>query len=304
MELITFGVAFVLSGIFIALPILFKDLFFHRRRLTRNRITGAYVPPLALSPAELSYVFNKYLKPKDVAATVIDLVQRGLLHVRKIEHRKYVFIGPQVSDSLKPHEKIIIKHVDPVHGTSVRQLLESHVSHPDERLSDTFVPKDVAMNNMVANYMVEQGYLRVSTLKQKTLYCARVFGVYVVALVWIPLVVSVLTSLSLSGAGDFSSLGDIAVLFVVATLLFIVPLVIATVLTVYFRSRWAGRVWAAGPKLARHWVQTVSYRQYTHLSENDRLEYRSERLEKASKKEILPYSVAFGFVSNWQNILH
>ena len=66
----------VLVGIIFVLPAaLFRKWYFYRRRLKRSMITAEYEAPLGLNPAEIGYLFDGKLREREVAATIIYLIQ-------------------------------------------------------------------------------------------------------------------------------------------------------------------------------------------------------------------------------------
>ena len=67
-------------------------------------ITVEYEPPADLLPAEIQYMLEVVEQPRVVAATIIDLVQRGFLHMKKKDNKKWLYAGPQVSSNLTAYE--------------------------------------------------------------------------------------------------------------------------------------------------------------------------------------------------------
>jgi len=93
---------FVLLAVFgfiVIMPMaVLRRWVFYRRRLKNQTITAEYEPPLGLNPAEIGYLFDGKLRELEVGATIIGLIQRGLLHIKKVDHKKKIFAGPKVEE--------------------------------------------------------------------------------------------------------------------------------------------------------------------------------------------------------------
>jgi len=122
-------------------------------------------------------------------------------------------------------------------------------------------------------------------------------------LVTIPLTISLLIGMLQSGASDFSEIVDSVVLIIVVCFVLTIPMLILSAYLVHLRGRWSGRKWIITSKLNRFWAQVVGFRQYVQLAGKGKLKFRTSHLKSVSSNDMLPYSVALGFVKDWREIV-
>jgi len=301
--LIPFVASSFLSLVIIVLPVLLKKWFFVRRRLKGSEITAEYLPPLGLSPAEISYLFNGEMHQRVVAATIINLIKRGILSAKKVEGKKRIFVGPRVDNSLKQHEKMLVVQADSENGISGDDLLNMPIVSGTKDTGGPGIDKALAMSQSIKNNLVELGYIRDNSTRQIIYRSTKLSAFLVLTLVWLPLAIAVFLSTVSKGSTTFADVGNFLVLSGIISVIFLVPMYIVSALLNIIRGRLIGREWLITRKFTRLWLQVIGFRQYVQLAEQNKLVYRTVKLEKSSKSEILPYAVALGFVKNWRNIV-
>ena len=295
----------VFVGLFIIIPSsLFRKWYFYRRRLKKNIITAEYEPPLGLNPAEIGYLFDGKLREQEVGAMIISLVQRGLLHVKKLDGKKLIFAGPRIDDSVKTYEKKLIDEADTVDGVSAEQLLGRFTTRTSiGKKTVTFGSKEFLFSRLVHEDLRKRHYIKGSFLMPFIYTSFKITLLLEFVLIVIPTgILYVLASLQ---TGTFNlEMTLTALMLALALCVFsLVPLFIASMILAIIRGRIIGRDWIITETLERLWPQLVGFRQYIQLVEADKLAFHSSNLETSSKNDILPYAVALGYVKNWRNII-
>jgi Predicted membrane protein (DUF2207) len=294
----------LIGGAMVVAPMAYlRRWIFYRRRLKKNVITAEYEPPLDLNPAEIGYLFDGKLREREVAATLIHLIQRGLLNVKKTEHGKRIFAGPRVDSNLKSYENKLITVADVPNGVDVSTILSSFKAMKSKENGVESASMIIVFTHMVHSDLASRQYVKNNAIKAFLLSSFRIMVMLQLLFIVIPLVgVAVFMTLN-RGTADLNELGTIAILIVVTVLFFAVPFYVASMLLCLLRGRIVGREWIITDKLERLWPQIVGYRQYVQLVENEKLEFQTEELKKIGKNDTLPYAVALGFVKNWRDLL-
>ncbi len=299
----------VLVGIvFVVPPALFRKAYFYRRRLKKNVITAEYEPPLGLNPAEIGYLFDGKLREREIAATIIHLVQRGYLHVKAVKNQKKIYAGPRIGDDLKTYEKKLIEQALSAgeEGASADQLLSRFMSYKykSKNLEVTSGPRELIFTQLVHSDLKRRQYVKGSMFKTFLLGAVKIgLGLQIIT-IFIPLTILWVAATASSGAADIKILLWMWFIGLMICIFFFFPFVVAGAVLNYLRGRIIGREWIITPKLSRLWPQIVGYRQYIKLVENDRLEFYSKEMKKISRNDTLPYAVALGFVKNWRDLLY
>jgi hypothetical protein len=298
-------VVLISIGLVIVVPTaLFRKWYFYRRRLKKRIITAEYEPPLGLNPAELGYMFDGKLGEREIAATIIDLIQRGCLHIKKTEHGTRIFAGPRVENNTKQYENKLIEEASVDDGVTGKDLLGRFIRTTNSSGSVTVsAPKAVVFSQMVHADLEFRGYVKGSLFWESIKGFLKINLLLHICLLYLPALAMLILYTFQTGSFDF---GIFAGVFFAAFGLAIateVPFFIAAVILQHARGRIIGREWIITEKLERLWPQIVGYRQYVKLVENERLEFQTEELAKMSKKETLAYAVALGFVKNWRKII-
>ena len=293
----------VLVGLFFVLPsALFRKWYFYRRRLKKSVITAEYEPPLGLNPAEIGYLFDGKLREREVGATIISLIQKGYLHLKKVNGKKMIFAGPRVSDSLKTYEKKLIHEADTVDGVSAAQLLSRFTTVKTLKYEGV-ASRELVFTQLVHADLHRRQYVKGEYLKYFLLASLKICLLLQIILIYLPLGSLYVLSTVKSGTADFALLGTLGLTGIVVSIFLLFPFFCASLFLSYLRGRILGREWIITEKLRRLWPQLVGYRQYIKLVENERLEFQSKDLAKTSKNETLPYAVAMGYVKNWRDII-
>jgi hypothetical protein len=295
----------IIVGFFLVIPsALFRKWYFIRRRLKKNVITAEYEPPLELNPAEVGYLFDGKLREQEVGAVIISLVQRGLLHVRKIEGQKRIFAGPRVDEHVRTYEKKLLDEADKEEGVTAEQLLGRFTtrSHMGKK-TVTFGSKEFLFSQLVHNDLRHRGYIK-EKFTSSFLYASfKIALLLEILLVFVPVIVLYIRASLQMGTFNLATFLATSLIALLLLLFTFVPLFISAMILVLIRSKIVGREWIITEKLRRLWPQIVSYRQYIQLVEADKLEFQSKQLETASKNDILAYAVALGYVKNWRDII-
>jgi hypothetical protein len=297
-------IIFIMFGLLIIMPgALLRRWFFYKRRLSSNVITAEYEPPLGLNPAEVGYLFDGKLRELEVGATIISLIQRGFLHIKKVNNKKKIFTGPRVDSNLKVYEKKLIEEADKSEGIFASELLSRFTSLKAGNYTIPVISREMIFTQLVHSDLQRHQYVRGSFVYRFLYSTFKIYLLFVALVIYMPLSAVWFFGAVENGATDFSTLGTLLLIgFMVSVFLF-VPFYVACMVMNYFRGRVVGREWIITPKLKRLWPQIVGYRQYIKMVENEKLEFSSKSLKSVSKNKSLPYAVALGFVKNWRDII-
>lgn len=294
----------IVFGAVIIMPFaVFRRWYFYRRRLKKNIITAEYEPPLGLNPAELGYMFDGKLREQEVGATIIHLLQRGLLHIKKVDGVKKIFSGPKIEDSIAAYEKKLIEEADNPDGITADELMSRFTSFKSKNMNAPMVSREFMFTQYVHADLQKKQYVRGSYWKRFISGALKITIQLFLIFVYMPLFgVWCLFSLQ-EGIADLATLGVLLVFAFFFCLVFFPAFFMAGIVLNYMKGRIVGREWIITPKLKRLWPQIVGFRQYVRLVENDRLEFQAKHLAEVSKNDTLPYAVALGFVKNWRKII-
>jgi hypothetical protein len=291
-------------GAFIVVPLaFFRKWYFYRRRLKKQPITAEYEPPLDLNPAEIGYLFDGKLREREVAGTIIHLIQRGLLHVKKTEKGKRIFAGPRVDDNLKTYETKLIEEADVDGGVESKQLLRRFTYIKTEQVGMVAASKSFLFTQLVHSDLQRRQYVKNNSTKAFFSVTLKIALALQIILVILPAIgLWILITLH-EGTANIESLGLFLLISVTFCIVSIIPFMVVSMILNILRGRIIGREWIVTKKLERMWPQIVGYRQYVQLVESEKLEFQTSQIKKVSKNETLPYAVALGFVKNWRDLL-
>lgn len=293
----------VIIGLVIVLPsAIFRKWYFYRRRLRKSVITAEYEPPLGLNPAEIGYLFDGKLREREVGATIIYLVQKGYLHIKKINGEKRIFAGPRVGDNLKTYEKKLVEEADTQDGVPASHLLSRFITYKSKNF-DGVASRELVFTQLVHSDLHRRQYVKGYFLHYFIAGSLKITLLLQLVLVFVPLFALYILATLHTGAADFALLGTLMMTAFFVSIFLALPFFIAAMILNYVRGRILGREWIITDKLKRLWPQIVGYRQYIKLVERERLEFQSDELKTLSKNETLAYAVAMGYVKNWRNIL-
>lgn len=259
-------VAFVLSEI-------------HKKRIRRkylnlSAINAEYDPPLGLSPAEIGYLFDSKIGNKELVATILDLEQRKILKIDKTyENTLNIY---KISDNykdLKLHEQLIIDNLSVFKNIEIT----SHVILLD-------------FNKVVRRSLTNNGYI-----SPKISFIGYFIGKTLV--IYISIVVALIIYFV------FLTKGDLIFLVTLSILVFVLgfPLFLAFALvSAYINNLVSGHSGLWNQKARSIWPDIEGYREYVRQVELDELQFESEKLKIKSKNKTLPYAVALGLNTKWQ----
>lgn len=297
--------AFIVAiGVIIITPLaLFRRWYFYRRRLKKHVITAQYESPLDLTPAELGYLFDGRLRDREVGATIIHLLQRGLLHTKKTEDGNRIFSGPRIDDHLRSYEKKLIEESDVEEGIKGEDLLSRFIGIHTQDFNIPVATKTHVFTLLVHDDLQKKSYVKNRSLLAFLWGSWRISAFLCFVILYVPLVLLWGYQTLQSGTVDLVQLGMVLVLATIISSVFFLPFLIVGMILNYYRGSIVGREWMITPKLERLWPQIVGYRQYVQLVEADRLDFDNERLKKISRNDALSYAIALGFVKNWRKML-
>jgi len=302
-SLVPFMATALVGLLFIFPAVLLRRKYFIARRFKKNRITAEYVAPLSLNPAEIGYLFDGKLKELQVGATIINLIQRGLLHVKKVDNNKRIFTGPRIDDNLKTYEKKLIEATEDSEGVSADILISRFTTNKTDNFSMQVLARETVFTQLVHSELSRQQYVRDAFMFRFLLYSLKIYLILAVLVIYLPFVSAWLFGAVYNGATDTEMLIDLLIGGFFISIYFFAPLYVFSMLINYLRARVVGREWLINTKLKRFWPQIVGYRQYIAMLEGESLKFSTRSLAESSKDSSLPYAVALGFVKNWRDII-
>jgi hypothetical protein len=294
----------VLLGMLVVVPVaLYRKWYFYRRRLKKQVITAEYEPPLGFNPAEIGYMFDGKLGEREIAGTIIWLVQKGYLHIKKVDGGKRIFAGPNIDENLKTYEKKLIAEADVPEGATADMLLGRFMTYKSKIVRTNYAPRQLVFTQLVHSDLQRRQYVPVTNYAKFFVGAFRVALLLATFIYFVPMIIAWILITVDSGTVDIQILLVLIFFAIMLTVFTSIPFFIAGCVLQYIRGRILGRQWIVTPKLARMWPQIVGFREYVKLVENERLEFYSEQLETTTKNDLLPYAVALGFVKNWRKII-
>ncbi|MCA9324188.1 DUF2207 domain-containing protein [Candidatus Saccharibacteria bacterium] len=295
---------FLAIALFVISPLaFFKRWFFYRRRLKRQPITAEYVSPLDLNPAEMSYLFDGKLHDREVGATIIHMIQRGLLHLKKMDNGKRIFAGPRIEADLKSYEKKFVEEADTAEGIEASALLKRFASLKTKDVGMVAASKQLVFTQLVHSDLQRRQFVKNNSTPRFLIGVVKVILFMFAILIFLPILSLWGVSAISAGTTDLERLLSFAKLALVLSGILALPFFGIAALIYIQRGRIVGCDWIITEKLGRQWSQIIGFRQYVQLVENEKLEFQSEELKKRSKNDTLPYAVALGFVKNWRDLL-
>ncbi len=290
-SVITFTIALIIGiGVFLPL-LLLRTWFFYRRRLRKNKITAEFDAPVGLGPAEIAYLFSSSDNDRILGATIIQLIQKGYLHLKRVNEQKVLFAGPRESDTLANYENELIQLIDQTEGVRVPDLMQYL---KEQRYS---------FKTHIKQTLVDKKYIRQHYTKSFLKKLITISLLLMALCVLWPLFFVWFSGTIKSGFNDFTSLWKLLFGGVLISVIFAPVFILLSLLTVRLRGRMTGRDWIATSRLRRSWAQIIGFRQYVKLTEDQKLHFSSAELKKKSEHDTIAYSVALGFVKNWRDII-
>lgn len=282
-----------LGGIALFLPFWFlRDWFLQRWRIKHTKITVKYEPPSGLSPAEMQHLFGSLPFERTLAATLVSMLHQSYIHIEVKGERKLFKLGPKSSASANSYEKLVLEHMGE-HGVTFDDLASSMASDATARAFRRGVHDVLREKKLIAGKQVNQFFIR----------SLKITIVLLLTVVWWPLFVFALVHTLSVSVSDFSSIADFASYGATYSAILLLPLIIASVFVMKYRSQLLGRRWMATPKLDRQWPQIIGFREFTVHCYRSKLKFSSDELSKKARISILPYAIAFGAARNWRDIV-
>jgi uncharacterized membrane protein len=144
---------------------LFQEWYRKGRDLKIEKpIVVEYQPPDNLRPAEMDFILNEDIEPKDIAATIIDLAVRGFLKIREVEDKVLFFekkdyeIEKLKDDGdLLDYEKLLLEKLFQ-NGNKIQILSLKNEFFKNYKDYEEFKEK-------IANLIMEKGYFERNPLK-------------------------------------------------------------------------------------------------------------------------------------------
>lgn len=295
-------VTILAAGLIVFIPLtLFRKWYFNRRRLKATVISVEFEPPAKLTPAEVQYLFGGVEQERIIGATIIHLVQRSILHVRKVDGVKTVFAGPKESSDLKAFEKMLVVQAQKEGGIKATKLLQSPIAFVDGELDSQKTASTIS--EYVHDSLRERSLVDGKNVNRFFIDSMKISLWLIFSLIWWPILLFGFLSLLLASSSDVSSVNDFVHLAGITTAVLFMPITIASLFVVKWRARLIGRRWMSTTRLTKLWPQLMGYRHFVKLTEKNRLQFESKKLKDVSSKGVLPYAVALGFVKNWRDIV-
>lgn len=245
------------------------------RLLEQKTVVAEYQPPAELTPAEIGFLYDAKLALPEVYATVIYLEQLGLIELSS-EQGKYRIqtVNPDAT-GLREFETYILWFLDQHSGEVITKRMLRHVRWKADLI--------------IKRQLQAFGYLA-STAEQTRR-----------SLIRIGIILGLLFGLTIIAVHPHSSNGFIALLFI-----FVIgtPLYFIAAVFLYIRvQKISGEPWLGTPKLKEIWSDIEGYRQFIELVELDNLQFDSESTKGTIQNKTLPYAIALGFQTGWQEKL-
>lgn len=301
-NLIPLTISLLISSIILMPSIVFRRWYFYRSRIKKNVISATFEPPLDLNPAEVSYLFKSKLSEQDVAATIINLAQRGLLSYQVVEGKRLVYSGPKIEEELRSYEKKLIDEAEKNDGISALELV-SRFTKDNSSGSRRWSSREIVFTRFVHDDLKRKKYVSDAYYLKYFAGVARILITLLILFIFLPLFSLWFYKLINSGAGDLKSLMKLFGFGLGLSALSTPVFFIAGILLQTIRGRLTGRDWLTTHISHRFWPQIVGYRQFVRLARSDKLEFGSPDIEKKSLVFTLPYAVALGFVKDWKRLL-
>lgn len=253
----------------------------HKQRLRKKYlglsvVKSEHLPPEDLSPAEVGYLFDSKIGSPELLATLFDLEQREIIKFQKLDDNAYnITVNKGVFRNLKPYEILIIdKYANNSTGLDLARL----------SLASTEFNKSVRESLIKKGFIMDYGYYIGSIIGKILLsYLAIVFFLFFVIL--------------------FSSRGDLAVTFVASIIIFVFgfPLFLGlSVVMALINNKIAGHSGMWNKQAKELWPEIEGYREFVRQVEIDNIQFESEELKEKSKNTAMPYAIALGFNTKWQ----
>ena len=165
--------AWIITGIALPLLTLFAALIFlfyqYRRQKVDMPDKETSQPPMALPPAVVGALFNQKVGSREVAATLIDLAQRGDIVILDRE-RGFAFGKGKFDQRLLTFEKLLLSKIFSEHLTADRKEIE-------RRINNHFYSKKMSLVTAgVYALATRLGYFKADPQKSLTRY--RLVGIF------------------------------------------------------------------------------------------------------------------------------
>jgi hypothetical protein len=268
----------------------------HARRIKTQLVTSIYKIPLNLTPVDMAYLFSPRVKKSQIYATVIDLVNRGVLRSEGSKTDIKLAIGPRVDNELKTYEKMLVKLVE-MHGPTVKleTLLTGETTFKTtdgERIGGS---REYVFWWLVRESLRDEGYIH----RHMGIYYLKmliVFGGLWSLFIAITSTVTYRFIVMLqSGEIDLSQLVNAATQSSALWVMVLPVLLVGSFFLLKFGGKMRGRKWVMTHKTEHFLKQICAFREFTRLSLKGRLRFESKELREESISATNAYAHAFGY---------
>ncbi len=264
---------------------------FERLRFRKHTVIAEYEAPHLLSAAELGYLFDRDFGKNELLATVLALVQKQMVLVRKNSKQNPLLVARKDVEDYK------LKELD--NGElAVWSWLRSrpHRSIEWDNLSSMFSSKlggKASFEHEVRQGLVQKGYLRQNPSWFSFSSDYAMAALLVSFGVIFALTVYYFSAVNLSGQRDgFDSLdkfsGFLLISFLVLCFWFPIIFTLRLLFLTYYAS--ARRPVATTKKFHAHWHDVAGFYEFVRTVEFSRMDVDPNPYDKA-----MPYAVALGF---------
>lgn len=275
-----------------------------RRQISSHLITSSYKLPEKLSPAELSYLFSPSIKKRHIIASLMQLLNDGLLVSKSHEGALGFSIGPRVDSMTALSDTYLIDSIEKNDNSmSFGQLVEGDVSYSVPNTRDKVSGSKV----YVFWWLVRQG------LRQRGVIVDRPVKAYFSVIITTLRNIFLLSILNLftiqllllifGGQIDIDSVISSIKHTTVWFFLFFPLEIVISFITVRFRGRLLGRGWILTAKKARLLGQFDAYREYVRLVQRGDVLFEHDEAKKRARSITQPYAVALGYARTPSNFV-
>jgi uncharacterized membrane protein len=258
------------------------------RLLQQNVVIAEYEPPAKLTPAELGFLYDTKLNLAETFATITWLQQQGLVTIDEQDNQLIISNVKSHSESLKEFEKYILSQLARHQDQTITKKLLKRMNREVKKVGKNEYHIDFGRPQTIMNEQLEkQGYL-VSKKEQIKRSLFRLL-----------FIITALFLLTLWAFKPDTVNETLAFLFFI---LFFSPAYFVVAIFLYAAAtKVAGQPWLGSAKLKSIWPEIEGYKYFIKQVELDNLKFDSEQTKGIIKNKTLPYAIALGFNTGWQD---
>lgn len=266
-----------------------------RLQIANHVITNTYKLPQEITPAELSYIFSSSIKKRHVYASLMQLVNDGILSGVMHNGSYLLRIGPRVDSRMPLASAYVIDQVEQAEQLLPEKLVDGNTSYTVSSTSE----KVDGSKLYVFWWLIREG------LRERGIIVSRPVKAYLSVVIKNQLKIVGCTILSvfslqlllmvIGGDIDLGATRNLlSQAFVGFAVTFPLTFLIAFFL-VKIRGRFLGRYWVMTEKKRRLLNQFDAFREYVRLVQEGRAIFESDEAERRARLKTLPYAVALGY---------